>query len=64
MDVPAALRLLAAHRETVERRRSLAEDEDDQAILQSLNVFLEGMRERRFANQAILLSPSDNDDTQ
>ena len=55
MDVTGALRLLAAHRETVERRRLMNEEEDEQAIFESIDAFLEGMRERRLANEAIRL---------
>jgi hypothetical protein len=62
MDVTAALRLLAAHRETVERRRALAEEEDEQAVLDSIDAFLEGMRQRRIANEALLREPKNDND--
>jgi hypothetical protein len=55
MDVAAALRLLAAHRETVERRRALTEEDDEQATLDSIDRFFEDMRQRRAANSAILI---------
>ena len=63
MDVAGALRLLAAHRETVERRRAMMDedDADEQAMLESLDSFLEGMRQRRFANEAILLEAEKRD---
>ena len=61
MDVAAALRLLGAHRETVERRRALAEDEDEQAVLDSIDAFLEDMRQRRLANEAILIEAESGD---
>jgi hypothetical protein len=54
MDVAAAQRLLAAHRATVERRRALDEEDDEQATLESIDRFLEDMRQRRIANSAIL----------
>lgn len=54
MDVGASLRLLAAHRDTVERRRALTEDEDEQQVLDSIDRFIDEMRERRAANEAIL----------
>jgi hypothetical protein len=54
MDVTAALRLLAAHRDTVERRRALADEEDELATLASIDRFIDDMRERRAANDAIL----------
>jgi hypothetical protein len=55
MDVAAAVRLLAAHRAAVERERALEGEEDEQAVLDSIDAFLEGMRERRIANEAALL---------
>lgn len=62
MDVAAALRLLAAHRETVERRRSLTEEEDEQATVASLDAFFEGLKRRRLANEALLKLPAPDDD--
>lgn len=62
MEVSGALRLLAAHRETVERRRAMmAEEDDEQAMLDSLDTFLAQMRERRFANEAILIEEKNRD---
>jgi hypothetical protein len=61
MDVAAALRLLAAHRETVERRRALTAEEDEKATLESLDAFFEGLRQRRIANEAVLRE-ADHDD--
>ena len=61
MDVAAALRLLAAHRETVARERALREDDDEQAVLDSIDQFIEDMRQRRLANTAILLEAEQND---
>jgi hypothetical protein len=55
MDVGAAVRLLAAHRAAVERERVLEGEEDEQAVLDSIDAFLEGMRERRIANEALLI---------
>src|SRR5688572_7119556 len=49
MDVGAATRLLGKHRDTVERRRALEEEEDEQAIRESIDAFLEGLRQRRLA---------------
>jgi hypothetical protein len=63
MDVPAALRLLAAHRDTVERRRALTAEEDEKATLESLDAFFEGLKQRRLANEAALREAgNDNDD--
>jgi hypothetical protein len=57
MDVANAIRLLAAHRQVIERRRALTEEEreDEQTILESLDRYLADMRERRRANAAILI---------
>jgi hypothetical protein len=57
MDVTAALRLLAAHRDTVERRRALTDEEDEQATIASLDAFFEGLKQRRIANEALLKLP-------
>lgn len=54
MDVGSALRLLAAHRATVERHRALEAEEDEEALLESIDRFIDDMRERRAANTAIL----------
>ena len=62
MDVAAALRLLATHRETVERRRALSAEEDERATLESLDAFFEGLRQRRLANEAALREQADGDD--
>ena len=62
MDVAAALRLLAAHRQTVERQRSLAAEQDEDAVLESIDRFIEDMRQRRFANDAILVETQVHDD--
>lgn len=64
MDVTAALRLLAAHRETVERRRALDEEEDEQAVLDSIDRFIDEMRVRRTANSAILIDKEQGDGAQ
>jgi hypothetical protein len=61
MDVAAALRLLSAHRETVERERALRDDDDEQAVLDSIDAFLEDMRQRRLANAAILAEAESGD---
>lgn len=54
MDSAAALRLLAAHRDVAERRRAMLEEEDEQAVLESIDRFIDEMRGRRAANTAIL----------
>ena len=55
MDVGSAMRLLAAHRETVLRERALREDDDEEAVLASLDRFIDDMRARREANAALVL---------
>ena len=61
MDVASALRLLAAHRETVARERALAEEENEQAVLESIDAFIEEIRQRRAANAAILIETAGDD---
>lgn len=61
MDVASALRLLAAHRETVARERAFKEDEDEAAVLESIDAFIDEMRQRRAANAAILLAPVEDE---
>lgn len=61
MDVTAALRLLVAHRETVARERALREDDDEQAVLESIDRFIDDMRQRRMANNAILIETERDD---
>ena len=55
MDVGSAMRLLAAHRDTVLRERALREDDDEEAVLASLDRFIDDMRARREANAALVL---------
>jgi hypothetical protein len=55
MDVAGALKLLALHAQTVARERALREDDDEQAVLDSIDAFIEEMRQRRAANAAILI---------
>ena len=55
MDVASALRLLAAHRETVARERAFREEEEDeQAVFDRIDTFIDDMRNRRAANALIL----------
>ena len=61
VDVAAAIRLLAAHRATVERERALREEDDEEAVRASIVAFLEGMRRRRLANEAILIEAEPGD---
>ena len=64
MDVAGAIRLLTMHRETVERRRAMEGDDDEEAVRESISAFLEGMRQRRLANEAVLLETRRDDDAE
>lgn len=50
-DNANALRLLAAHRETVAQERASREEEDAEAVLASLNAKLDTIRERWLASK-------------
>lgn len=52
IDVAAALRLMAAHRETVARQRAIADNIDEAAVLDSIDAFIDEMRGRAAANDA------------
>jgi hypothetical protein len=58
-DNATSLRLLTAHREAVARQRAMRDNEDADAILASINVKLERMRERSLAAAA----QTDQDET-
>ena len=53
-DNAAAIRLLALHRANAERGRALRENDDEQAVLDSIDAMIRDMRERAAANAAIL----------
>lgn len=46
IDVANAIRLLAAHRDTVARMRAMEEDDDEQAVLDSIDAMIDAMRQR------------------
>jgi hypothetical protein len=54
MDVAAAVRLLAAHRATVERERALEEEEDPALVRASIDRFIDAIRVNRAANTPLL----------
>ncbi|MBS0481867.1 MAG: hypothetical protein JSR96_06870 [Proteobacteria bacterium] len=54
-DNATAFRLLSAHRESAARFRAVRNNEDAEAIIQSINAKLEAMRQRRLA----LAAPSE-----
>lgn len=61
-DNATAFRLLVAHRDSVARERALREDQDADAIIASINVKLELMRERSLAQRAESDSEGGGDD--
>jgi len=60
-DIANALRLLALHRETVARERALREDEDEDAILASLDAKIEAMRAREEEAARLLIANGPHD---
>ena len=48
-DNATAFRLLAAHRESIARQRAIQDDEDEEAVLASIDAKLERMRHRQLA---------------
>lgn len=59
-DNANAFRLLAAHREAVGRQRALRQDEDEEAILASIDAKLEAMRQRSLALGELLQDEDGN----
>ena len=62
VDVTAAIRLLAAHREAVARERALADNRDERAVLDSIDAMIDEMRERAAANAALMAEDIAHDD--
>lgn len=62
IEVAAAVRLLAAHRVTVERERALEQEEDVDAVRASLDRFIEGIRASRAATPARLIEARREDE--
>ena len=60
-DVANALRLLAAHRATITALRLDPEEEDEQAVFDSIDAMIDEMRERSLANDIALGTPRAND---
>ncbi len=52
LDVANAIRLLAAHRKTVTETRAFEEEEDEGAVLDSIDAMIDRMRKRSGANRA------------
>ena len=62
MEVAAAVRLLAAHRATVERQRALDEEEDVEAVRASIDKFIDAIRVNRAANARLLIEAKSDDE--
>ena len=61
-DVANAVRLLAAHQATIVKERAKPDDEDDeQAVFDSIDAMIDEMRERSLANDAALAMPGAGD---
>jgi hypothetical protein len=60
-DVANAIRLLGAHRETIARERARRDNQDERAVLDSIDTMIDQMRERAAANAALLAEDSDGD---
>jgi hypothetical protein len=52
-DNATAFRLLSVHRQSVAREKAIQEDDDEQAILSSIDAKLDAMRERAQQNAAV-----------
>lgn len=65
LDVANGLRLLAQHRQFVAHQRALADNRDEQDVLDSIDAMIDEMRERSAANAALLAEarpPRDRED--
>jgi hypothetical protein len=61
-DLAAGVRLLAAHRATVERERAVEEEEDVEAVRASLARFIRAIRVNRAANSALIEAKPDDEE--
>lgn len=62
MDVAGALKLLALHAQTVARERAMADNRDEQEVLDSIDAMIDEMRERAAANAAEIARHTGEDD--
>lgn len=60
-DVANAIRLLAAHQATIAKQRAQLDDDDEQAVFDSIDAMIDQMRERSIANTATLALSDDSD---
>lgn len=56
-DNATGFRLLMAHRETAARARAMADNRDEQEVLDSIDAMIDEMRERAAANAVVLAEP-------
>lgn len=57
MDVANGLRLLIHHRQTVARERAQEDNRSEQEVLDSIDAFIDRMRENAVANARLLAEP-------
>ena len=62
MEAATAVRLLSAHRATVERQRALDEEEDVEAVRASIDRFIDAIRVNRAAGTARLIEAKNDDE--
>ena len=60
-DVANALRLLAAHKATIDQERAAPDEEDDQTVFDSIDAMIDEMRERSLADDAMPSLPGATD---
>jgi len=58
-DNATAIRLLAAHRANAARARALRDEDDEQAVLDSIDAMIDSMRSRDAAGAALLAQADD-----
>jgi hypothetical protein len=61
-DIANAIRLLAAHRETIAQERARRDNRDEQAVLDSIDAMIDQMRERAAANAVAAAEGGDGGD--
>ncbi len=60
-DNAAAIRLLSLHRADVARARARRDNDDEEAVLESIDAMIDAMRARAAANAALLREPERNE---
>ena len=59
LDIANAIRLLSLHRETAARERAMADNRNEQDVLDSIDAMIDEMRERAHANAALMSKKQD-----